>query len=496
MGERAFEANGLDNDDAFPDDNHHGESKEEPPIEIRPLESTRADLVEKMCKWFGSKPLDGEKYTDTTNCPLRNHNASATLTEEGQWGRHNGTASEQISWISSASMQARFWEQIAPSQKQRRYESLNNTQWVSSEPPTLFDEEEGTTPPFKQNSSSKEFYTETDSTTIWFTPPDRFIEERRGRLESYDSSQSLSYFTAASDLSTLGVEIEDTTDYEYEEEESAMGYIEPTHEIEARIMAALNKYTRNESNMGSSDDERWMIDDRSCDSADLSSLHTIDTYDDWDDEYKTDCLSTSKEQYLADNTIDQFPSQDEEEDINGQVRPANEKLNTIDTNDDWDECKVDCLPTSKEHYHAYETIDQFLSLSQDCEDDEYNGAFDEPKLMKTTTADEVESIEGVDELCEEQPSVTIEMGRLIIECNKQWLLPWTMRKQLDETTNRIGYEHQFRLISTRMHMIRRIGTALELAALLRRCSYPKRDVIRWSSVTNGNICLWKIFQLI
>ena len=149
-------------------------------------------------------------------------------------------------------------------------------------------------------------------------------------------------------------------------------------------------------------------------------------------------------------------------------------------------------------YHADETIDQFLSLSQECEDDEYNGAFYEPKLMKTTTADEVESIEGVDELCEEQPSVTIQMRRLIIICNKQWLLPWTMMKQFDEAINRIGYEHhrEFRLISTRMHMTRRIGTALELAALLRRCSYPKRDVIRWNLVKNGNICLRKIFQLI
>ena len=132
-------------------------------------------------------------------------------------------------------------------------------------------------------------------------------------------------------------------------------------------------------------------------------------------------------------------------------------------------------------YHAGKTIDQLLSLSQECEYDEYNGAFDEPKLTKTTTAYEVESIKGVDELCEEELSVTIEMRRLIIICNKHWLLLWTMMKQFDETTNQIGYEHIRELsLSTPMIMIQRIGTALELAALLRRCSYSKRDVLRWS----------------
>lgn len=37
-----------------------------------------------------------------------------------------------------------------------------------------------------------------------------------------------------------------------------------------------------------------------------------------------------------------------------------------------------------------------------------------------------------------------------------------------------------RLICNRLYMVKRIGTAIELVALLRRCLYPKRDVIRWS----------------
>ena len=37
-----------------------------------------------------------------------------------------------------------------------------------------------------------------------------------------------------------------------------------------------------------------------------------------------------------------------------------------------------------------------------------------------------------------------------------------------------------RLICNRLYMVKRIGAAIELVALLRRCLYPKRDVIRWS----------------
>jgi hypothetical protein len=37
-----------------------------------------------------------------------------------------------------------------------------------------------------------------------------------------------------------------------------------------------------------------------------------------------------------------------------------------------------------------------------------------------------------------------------------------------------------RLICNRLYMVRRIGAAIELVTLLRRCLYPKREVIRWS----------------
>ena len=88
-----------------------------------------------------------------------------------------------------------------------------------TEPPTLMDEDE-------VDDSSKDI--DTNLTTIWYTPPNKSIEERRGRSESYDSSQSLGYFTAASRLSTMGCEIYKSLDYEYNEEDYATSYKDST----------------------------------------------------------------------------------------------------------------------------------------------------------------------------------------------------------------------------------------------------------------------------
>ena len=479
MGERAFEANGLDNDDAFRDYNHHGESKEEPPIEIGPSESTRADLVENMCKWFGSKPLNSEKDTDTTNCPLRNHNASATLTEEGQWGRHNGKASEQISRVSSALMQARIWEQIAPPQDKAGCEpSLNNMRWVASEPPTLSDEEEGCTAPLQHNSPSKESCTKMNSTTIWFTPSDRSSKELRGRTESDNSFQSLSYFTA------MAFEIDERTiDLECEEDESAeMGHKESNHEMEARIMAAFGEYIRNESSFSRSDEEWWINDDGSCNSADLSSIHTTDTNDRWDEDEPND--NPNRYKY---KTIDQFFIQ------------QNEKSNETNTNE---ELELITAKTEELYQYQIETIDKFYH--QECVgEDKCNRTPDKAKPTAGATTDDMAEateeidlpdqyetweVEPIEDKIDKQTAGIIGLQRLI-RFNTQPLLPWTnIEMKQGDDCNSIkyelpGYGHYItRLICIRLYMVRMICIAIELQALLRRCSYPKRDVIRWSSV--------------
>ena len=49
-----------------------------------------------------------------------------------------------------------------------------------------------------------------------------------------------------------------------------------------------------------------------------------------------------------------------------------------------------------------------------------------------------------------------------------------------ERNNRLGYK--------------RIGKAARMIALLRRCLYPKRDVIRWESKENEDICPRRIYS--
>ena len=48
--------------------------------------------------------------------------------------------------------------------------------------------------------------------------------------------------------------------------------------------------------------------------------------------------------------------------------------------------------------------------------------------------------------------------------------------------NCLGYkQHILRLINNRFRLVRKAGKAIESIVLLRRCLYPKRDVIRWAS---------------
>ena len=85
-------------------------------------------------------------------------------------------------------------------------------------------------------------------------------------------------------------------------------------------------------------------------------------------------------------------------------------------------------------------------------------------------------------LSREEKAITTAMKRLISKCREQLLVVWkSPTHQLDDNINRLGYEHSYiiRLICSKGYMNPRISTAVELAALLRRCSYPKRDVIRW-----------------
>eukprot|EP00956_Cyclotella_meneghiniana_P025048 scaffold51445_cov38-Cyclotella_meneghiniana.AAC.2 len=122
---------------------------------------------------------------------------------------------------------------------------------------------------------------DTNSTTIWYTPPNKSIEEPRGRSESYNSSQSLGYFSAASCLSTMGCEIYKSLDYEYDKEDCATSYKNSTHEIETRMLAAFCEHERKSKR---SYEVWWMNNNRSCNSAYMSSVNTIDTYDDWDED--------------------------------------------------------------------------------------------------------------------------------------------------------------------------------------------------------------------
>ena len=261
-------------------------------------------------------------------------------------------------------------------------------------------------------------------------------------------------------------------------------YSNPTQKIEARMLAAFSEHERK---INRSNEEWWMNDDRSCNSADLSSINTIDTYDDWDENE----MKLIPQGYKC-KTIYELLQHQEELKNNDILKQSNEK-ETCEEIESHDEVQ-------NELYHDRTAFDN----------NEWIRTPDQLKPNETTYYDEVEPIEVKDKTCEVEPihekindqtAITIGIRRLISKCNAQQLFPWkNILKQFNEWVcfDRMGYEHRkvLCLICTRLHMIQRTGNALELTALLRRCSYPKRDVIRWSSAKNGGICPWKIFQLI
>ena len=87
----------------------------------------------------------------------------------------------------------------------------------------------------------------------------------------------------------------------------------------------------------------------------------------------------------------------------------------------------------------------------------------------------------------EKETMATEIALVIIrKCKQQLLTAW---KWKIECSIRYGYEHNIaQLLRKRESKVQRTGNAMEMQVLLRRCSYPKRDVIRWEIDKNEDIC--------
>ena len=60
---------------------------------------------------------------------------------------------------------------------------------------------------------------------------------------------------------------------------------------------------------------------------------------------------------------------------------------------------------------------------------------------------------------------------------------WSEMNKHSEDSQHLGYEQQITiLIGTRFYMLLQLGHAMNMMALLRRCWYPKWDVIRWKDI--------------
>eukprot|EP00956_Cyclotella_meneghiniana_P006591 scaffold8716_cov65-Cyclotella_meneghiniana.AAC.5 len=465
MGERFLETNGLNNDDDFPRTIDHGEPRETLTESNEPPRSTRSNPVEAMCKWTGADPSDCAKDMDLINRQLRNRTAPALSTEERLAGSTNGPTTYGTGQILFASWQAddgMATESIL--QKHRGHESMKEiTSWVDySLPPTLIDEENERTPPPMEDDMMSTL------TMGWFTPPNTEEQRQIGRVKSYDSLQSMDYFTARSqhtpdmgksvassiDTNELGDQAinemkggwlrkfvlptgwmefftrhcserteshEKANEYEYENSQT----------IEARILEALVLQQECENNT----ELKWWNEDES-------------SYQSYEQEQ---CELQKMDEYVQEQ---------------GRLlelklvksRVANEEKKDMHPN----EHKQDEHP--QKDYNC-KPINSFFMPKRALED----------RDVREKDINVIETNKN-----ENEKSITAEMLRLIRSVDKHLLTKWKSTTKEYNDCNYFRNNIIARLICSRWYMSQKIGSAIELSVLLRRCSYPKRDVIRWS----------------
>lgn len=441
MGERLFEANGLNNDHDFLHNTHHGEPRRTQPEVNEPPKSTRDHVAKAICKWFGVNPIQNEKNNKYTIPQPPNRRDPGPSKEEERMGTNE---SHEIdgSQLCSAFHQTDTRKSITSIREPGRLSHTpenENMHWASVEPPNLIDEDEG------QNYSSSILVNESANLIAkWKTPSDELsIDGRRDNmLTTSDSSQSLSYFTTASHLTTQSW-TDDNYTFDIEMNDShQMSEYEETNEIEARIMKAMERELQFE----------WA----------LPTQHVRNNEYDWEEDETTPITPPNGYKY---KTISRF------------FKPKDKK---DDTNETMYETNNSTTNEMKEHTQAGEENAVNQNETPDKPDDTTTNNnsemldLDEPNTPTTN--------ERIEKSLQDENIVAIEMVRLIRACGKQLLNPWkTKTEYFDGYINHLGYGHKItRLICIRLYMVQRISVAVELAALLRRCSYPKRDVIRWN----------------
>ena len=108
-----------------------------------------------------------------------------------------------------------------------------------------------------------------------------------------------------------------------------------------------------------------------------------------------------------------------------------------------------------------------------------------------------------DKVIDNEASITKENEKRKYEMQPEIITHWKETMIYVEEDTCLGYkQHIRRLISNHFRLVQTIGKALGTVILLRRCLYPKRDVIRWmlmrrihNTVREGALYLWNLYDI-
>ena len=484
MGECLFETNGLDNDNDLRRETRDDAQSAHQKKQHKSLKPTRPHTVDVGGKWFGCKKSrndrDSTDYERERQPPNRGQQISST--KEATWSTLHEYITKGISRISSALL----WEvdgDPAMPQDQGKTETHPIVTREIADPPLLIDEdgeweEEGCERTLivpsnvvEQQASQFNSEAEIEEIVTEYIDPPPLINEDDVEGESISplkvtthistqietglktkegegaklrppirtSLDSTRWDKLSSNLNPVGrQEVYNENDYTYAERVEA---------AEARILSALD-IQEVESRLNLDGQWHW--------------LDSSYNEEDEDEETITSASDSSMEKFIKDMN----------EHTERRIRNPKQVILEFESIEASRRKEEElCLPSN----YKYRRIETFFAKRNNM------------KEKKAPTNNVVQLATRLNRKSRNETIVTTKRRRKIIRTHRH-KHRWAKRsknecskKTREVFKDSIGCrQRSARLICNRSYVVQKIGIAWEMIALLRRCLYPKRDVIRWN----------------
>lgn len=432
MSGRLFEANRLNHDDDFLQEPQFREGREDTAKRNRPPKPARNNTSVGGCKWLGPNPSgNGYSTTSHTDQP-RDHRQTNAVDPTVLKTSASNIQGDDFAIESSAWTQETGRE-VADSPSIWGKPNYYPTTKFTSDPPPLVEEEEGRTHPISISLPSLIG----NDLRIEQDGHSSIAKSNEYERENTSSAGSLHYFTPNSSLLS-------TTSQDDAEQTRVQA-------AEARIIAALNAMDKDDFQ-----DMDFLLD-MSLDSTLLC-------------EYIGATTSGLSLSIASNNTFDSINNDE------GDFSYNEQESTSITTS----------LELKPPETYKFRSIDTFfrpvrkqINTADDCSViDEQQG-----KIIPSVVA-----VQCIKVRKRRRQSKMIAHPILSEHCPRRYGKHNNSSGDKQRSYATICFHNQFQSVST-------IGTAIETIELLRRCFYPRREVIKWEYLEIGISCLLRLVSI-